>query len=810
MIRNFFKVVIRNIIRDRYFTSVNIVGLAIGLAAGVLIFSYVLQELGYDTTHPDVDRMYRVNQTAIWNPEGGIMSSSVLPLARTLIQDYPEIESALRINTPGGQLVRYEQGTDVKAIYENEFLAADSNFFSFFDFKLREGDPATCLRGKNKVVLSSRAAKRFFGDESPMGKTLLIGDPRIPVEVTGVTEEQPRNMHFHFDYMVSIYTNPSIKDFEWSWIWTQVVTYVKIRPDADVAALEKKFDGIATRYVEPTFARFGMNYQDFIKEKDGWHFYLQPVRSIHLYSQNTGNRLGPVSDIRYVYIFSMVGGFVLLLAIINFINLSTARGANRAKEVGVKKVLGAERRTLMLQFQLESVLLTLAATALGLGLMEVLRILINHFIGVQLSLYVWQKELLWFLPLLCIGVGILAGAYPAFYLTTFRPASVLKGRLALGLRKSGLRNVLTAVQFVISIAFIASTIIVYQQLKYFNEKDLGFDRENVLVINHAEKLGTHVEAFRNEAAVLPGVINASVAMDAPGRGSFEDIFTYEGSDAKYPIAMTKMDENFFTTMGMELKVGKTFDKEHGGHGVIINETTATLLGWTPEEAIGKHIKYMGDDVGPEEVVGVVKDFHFQSLRENISPLIFYHINSKMWGDQRIVALKVNSRNTTELLARLKATWKGIVNDAPFEYNFLKEEWIQKYQEEERLAGLFALFSGLSIIIAMIGLVGLVTYSSEQRRKEIGIRKVMGASVTQVVLLLNSNFTRLVIISFVLAVPASWYAMNVWLRQFPYKITIGAGVFAMAGVAMLLITWITVSYQSVRAAMTNPTEVLKDE
>lgn len=813
MFKSFFTIALRSIFRDRYFSLINVLGLAIGIASCLLIFSYVRQQLSYDEMHPDVDRMYRVNQTAIWNPQGGVMSSTSLPLAQTLVNDYPEIEASTRINVPFGQLVRYDDGTEVRAFYEESILFADSNFFAFFAFRLREGDPETALKGVNKVVLSPEAAKRLFGDEPALGKTILMGDDRIPVEVTGVTEKQKENIHFHFDYLTSMYTNPSIKEYEWSWIWTQVLTYIKVKPGTDVAALEKKFVDMASRHVAPTFARFGINYEDFIRDKDGWNFYLQPVEKIHLYSREEGNRAGPVGDIRYVYIFSAVGVFVVLLAIINFVNLTTARAARRAKEVGVKKVLGAFRRSMIVQFQLESILLTLCATVIGLGLTEILRIAISHGLSVQMpALTVWGADMAWFLPALVLGVGFLAGAYPAFYLTALQPVKVLKGRLFSGQKRSGLRNVLVVSQFVISVGFIASTIIVYQQLEYFKQSDLGFDAENVVVVNHAEKLGQHIESFRNEVAGIPGVIDAAIAMDVPGRGGLEDMFMKEGGTEKFPVSMMQMDEHLVKTLDMTIVAGSGYEEgvESDLDKVLINETAARLFGWTPEEAIGKRILYMGDEMSGKEVKGVLRDFHFESLKRNIAPAIFYHSKTPTWNSNRIIALKVSGASTPDVLNGLKLAWSKLIHDAPFEYTFLREEWIRKYQQEERLGGLFTLFTCLSIFIAMIGMVGLVTYSAEQRRREIGIRKSLGATTGQMVFLLNGNFTKLILVSIVLAVPVSWYVMYRWLEQFPYKITINPAVFIVAGVAIIVITWLTVSYQSIRAALTNPAEVLKEE
>lgn len=376
MIRNFFTLAIRNILRDRYFALVNVVGLAIGLAVSLLIYGYVSWQLSFDTFHPDVDRLYRINQTLIWSPEGGIMNATALPLASTLQRDYPEVEEVIRINQPFAQLVSFDDPNNPRAFYEDNIIFADSNFFTFFGFELAQGDKSTALTGKNKIVLTPESAERYFGDESPMGKVLLWGDDKIPAEVTGVTKPLAANAHVDFDGVMSMHTNTLIKQFEW--IWTQVVTYVKLRPNTDVAAFQTKLLDVAKTYAAPTLSRFGIDFEDFTKDKGGWNFYAQPVLDIHLYSSDIGNRLGVDGDIRYIYIFVTVGCFVLLLAIVNYVNLSTARGSKRAKEVGVKKTLGVSQGMLVWQFQFESLVLVSAATVLGLGFMELLRLLINR------------------------------------------------------------------------------------------------------------------------------------------------------------------------------------------------------------------------------------------------------------------------------------------------------------------------------------------------------------------------------------------------------------------------------------------------
>lgn len=812
MIRNFFKTAIRNILRERYFSIINITGLALGIGVCLLIWSYVRFELSYDKFFKNVDRLYRVNQTNIWSQEGGMFGSTGPQLALVLRDEYPEVEEALRVNTPGDYLVRYlNPSGQVDAFNESKVFAVDSNFFDFFSLPLIEGNPKTALKGIGKVVISDEVAKKFFGDEPALGKMLELGDDRTAVEITGVVAKQPDNMHFHFDYLMSIYTNPNIKKFEWSWIWTQEATYIKLKKGADPKALEEKMQSLTKLHVEPSFARLGIDFNDFMRDKGEWKFAIQPVKDIHLYSGEADNRLGPKGDIKYVYVFAVVAFFVLVLAIINFINLSTARGASRAKEVGVKKVLGAMRNSLMLQFQIESILMAFVAMILGLGILELFRILISTALSVDLPFSIWDGgNIIWLCLLLPIGVGFLAGIYPSFYLTSFRPAAVLKGKLATGMRQSGLRNGLVLVQFTVSIVFIVATILVYRQLEYFQSKNLGFDKDNLLIIRNAEKLTDHIKSFRDEVSIMPGVVSASVGMTVPGAGSFEDIYEKEGGDQKLSISQTKIDPYYFETMGLSLVAGRSFDMNRPSdkNAVIPNETTVRLFGWTPEEAIGKHISYF--ELGQSEIIGVVKDFHFTSLRNEIAPAIFYHIDSKMWDFGMMVILKIQSDKAKAILATLQNKWEDANIDAPFEYTFLDQIWAKQYEQEQRLGGLFGVFAGLSLLIAMIGLVGLVTYSAEQRKKEIGVRKVMGASVKQVVLLLNKNFTKLVIISFVISVPLAWYVMNEWLSQFAYRIDIGIGSFILAGTAMLLITWLTVAYQSIKAGLTNPVDVLKEE
>ncbi len=814
MFQNYIKTAVRNILRERYYALIKVAGLALGLGTTMVIFLYVTHELSYDKFHPDVDRTYCVLQTNIWDPRGGVFNSTGPAVALGLRSDFPEIEQVMRINTPGNQVIRYSKSDgDLIAINEERVLAADSNFFSFFDFKLKEGDPKTALMGIGKVVLSDNTAKKLFGDEPALGKIIQVGDKRISVEVTGVTESQPTNVHFNFDYLLSMYTNQSVKNFEWSWIWTQVVTYVKLRPDADPVALDAKLKSFADRAALPTFQRLRMDYTSFAREKGGWHLYLQPLKDLHLYSYKTGNRLGPEGDIRYVVIFSAVGLFILLIAIINFVNLSTARATKRAKEVGIKKTLGVMRKSLIIQFQIEHIVMTFVAMLFGLGFMEILRLSIQPIAGIQLPLSGLNSSLVLVLILLTpIVVGFLAGLYPAFYLTSFKPALVLKGRLASGFRSSSFRNSLVVFQFTISIVLMVATLIIFQQLEFYRTKDLGFDKENLMVINYADKLGNQLESFREEVSHFPGVVSASISTDI--REGFEEIFMREGDDRKYSISMYKAEEHFFETAKMSFVSGRSFEKDRPSdqNAVVLTENTCNLLGWSAQEALGKRILFVGDDVGPQEVIGVVRDVHLQPLRQDIAPFMFFNIETNMYGPERIALIRYDTKDLPRLVSKIENKWKQLSESVPLSYTFYIEGLTRQYQPEQRIGSLFVVFTMLSIIIAIMGLVGLVSYSAEQRKKEIGIRKVFGASLPGIYVMINKEYVRLMIIALFIATPSSWWLMQQWLSSIPdyNRIQVSPMVFVVAFLAELALAMICVGYLALRAASLNPAVVLKEE
>jgi putative ABC transport system permease protein len=817
LLKSYFKISWRNIVRNKGYSAINIIGLAIGIATCLLSYSYIRFELSYDDLHPDVDRLYRVNQTMIWRPEGGKFDSTGPALAQALNEEYPEIEEVLRINTPGASIVRHiaHDGT-VNAINEENILAADSNFFRFLNFPLKEGNPETALTGVNKVVISEAAAKKFFGEKSALGKTLLVGEERTAVEITGVTETQPDNIHFHFDYLLSLYTIPNIKQFEWSWIWTQVVTYAKLRENADEDVLEAKLATLGEKRVKPSSERYGIDYDQIIAGKGGWNFYLQPVRDIRLHSVNIGNRLGPLGDITYVWVFGIIGLFVLILAAINYINLSTARAATRAREIGVKKTLGAYRNSLVWQFQVESILVAAAATFLAVFLAQTISPMLVRFTNIDIPVeLITSPESIPFLFLIPVVTGMLAGLYPAFYLTRFKPVQVLKGKISSGSGDKKLRNTLVTIQFIISIIMIAGTLIIYRQIDYLLTKDLGFDKENIMVVNQAEKLGDHLETFRDEVKKIPGVVDAAIAMDVPGGGYYEDIWLMEGSEAKLPITELKTDPYFFDFMEFSLVSGRKFNPDNPADKIaaIPNESAVRLFGYEPEEALGKKIIYPGDEQTKFEIIGVVEDFHYHSLRQPVSPMVMIPTGANVWGDMRVLVVKFREQDIAgvrELRERIGDRWEELLYATPFQVSFLDQQLEDQYESEKQAGSLLAMLSGLSIIVAVIGLTGLVSYTVEFRKKEIGIRKIFGASISQIILMLNIQYFRLILIALVIATPVTWWLVGQWLNSFAYKTTIHWAVFVLSGLGILVIAFLCVGYLSLRAARLNPAEELREE
>ena len=811
LIGNHLKLAVRNYRRHLGYSLINLTGLSVGLAVCFILFSYTRQELSYDDFHRDIEKMYRVNQTNIWTQDGGWFASTAPPLAEQALQEIPGIEAALRINTPGSFEVRYHpDGQKALVFQENDVLAADSNFFDFFTIPVVAGDPHSALVGKNKAVITEETARKYFGNEPAIGKILLLGDDRVPIQVSAVTADLPVNMHFKFNLLLSMPSNPLVKQFNWSWIWSQVVTYVKVKPGTSISTVNDQMTRLFNPKVRATLDRIGMDYDDFMQGKGNWQFELQPVRSIHLHSTGIGNRLGVLGDIKVIRILQILALLVLVLALINFVNLSTARANMRSKEIGVKKSIGATTINLAQQFQTESVFMTFLAGILAIPVVYLLSALIERSIGIVISFGYFGLAAMLLAALILLGIGFLAGIYPSIYLSSLRPITVL-GANKTKSGSTGMRNVLVTVQFAISLALLSGSLLISKQLNYLSQKNLGFDRENVLVIRNAEKLTNHVDAFRDELIKTTGILDASVAMNVPGQIYYQDIFSREGSDIKLSVNQLKIDPYYFPTLGLKLLVGRNFEPSNPGDQshVIISETTARLFGWTPEEALHQHIIYPGLEIHPE-VIGVSQDFNFQSLYEDIAPIIFFRNDAPIWGDGRVIAIKYLQDQESEVIAQAHRMWDRFNADSPFNYAILNDELAGIYNREHQLSSLVSLLCMLSIFIAALGLIGLVSFTLDQRRKEIGIRKVLGASLGSILFLINRQYLVLFLIGLLIAVPFTWSAVRKWLTDFAYQIPITWTSFVLAGIILMGICLILVGVLIYNANRANPIRSIRQE
>ncbi|HEX8530333.1 MAG TPA: ABC transporter permease, partial [Cytophagales bacterium] len=683
-------------------------------------------------------------------------------------------------------------------------------FFSVFTFKLKEGNPAAALLEPQTLVLSQTTARKYFGNGPALGKTLIVGNFNSAYRVTGVMEDMPHNAHFHFDMLLSMASFASSRGTEW--VSNNFYTYAVLREGTPVSTFAGKMPGLVQRYVAPQLAQaFQYPFEQFQKNGGKWAFFTQPMGDIHLYSDFPEGEIEPNGSITYVYIFSAIAGFILLIACINFMNLATARSANRAKEVGIRKVLGSVKSRLVGQFLTESLIYSLVAVALAYALTSLCLQPFNAIAGKNLSAGVLLSGwLLGGIVVLTLGVGILAGSYPAFYLTSFRPVEVLKGRLKAGARSSHIRNALVVSQFAISICLIICTWVVYGQLEYTRNKNLGLDKENVLVVTNARRLGTNLQAFKQTLARQAQVANVTVAGQLPADNeSNNTVFRKEGSTEDNVFGFFRADEDYFTTLKMKLVQGRGFSRQFGTDtaAIVINEAAAKQLGWA--EPLGRKLLFYGegpDRVRPLTVIGVVKDFNFESLRNKIAPIIIMYAR----GPESYAAVRLKPGSAEAGVALAEKIWKQHAPAEPFEYAFLDQNFDALFRAEQRLGKVFAIFTGLGIFIACLGLFGLSAFVAEQRGKEIGVRKVLGASVPQIVLLLSGDFTRLVLIAFGVAAPLAWYAMHRWLENFAYRAPISPLTFVLAGVAALFIAWITLSFQAVKAAVTDPVKTLRSE
>ncbi len=810
MLGNYLKFAIRLSFKHKVYSIINILGLAIGIAAFLFILLYVQDELSYDKYNEKYDRIYRVNTFGTLSGEEFNAPYTPIPLAKNLLKDFPEVESATRIIAGSHKLIRYED----KRFSEKRFFYGDSSFFEIFDIPLIQGSPKTVLNQPNTVVVTVKTAKRYFGDEDPIGKVIKL-DNGLEYKVTGVCENVPSNSHFHFDLIASIIT---YEDFSYgeNWINLRVLTYIVLKKGIHQKQIEKKLPAFLFKYIGPQLEEYlGFSLEDFDAAGQTYEYYLQPLKDIHLKSDLDMN-LEPGGQITYIYIFSLIAFGILLIASTNFMNLSTARSAVRAKEIGMRKVMGSHRFSLIQQFLTESVLFSVIALIIGLALVELLMNEFNILTNKQLSFSLFNN---WYLlPLLLIFsvmLGFLAGCYPAYYLSSFNPIDVLRRNNKVGTKKSKLRSAMVLSQFTVSILLFIGTIIIYKQLDFIQNKELGFDKENVIVLRRAYAVSKKIEAFKAELMKNPSIISASIAGDVPGENASETFsFLLPGrpSSELRPISFILCDEDYAKTLDIKLVDGRFFSEDNvaDSTAIVINEACADALGLS--DPVGEYLilPNVKDTVINIycKIVGVMKNFNYKSLHEEIKPALCFPFQ-KDWHVQYL-AIKVREGSVDKTIHFLEDQWNSFVDDQPFEFFFIEDRLNSLYYNEKTTARLFIIFSILAIFIACLGLFALASFTAEQKAKQISVQKVLGASVSNIVFSLIKEFTKWVIIANIIAWPIAWYLADIWLSNFAYQTKISIWIFIVSAAISLFIAVLTVGFQAYKAAISNPVKAIKYE
>jgi putative ABC transport system permease protein len=801
MLKNYLITAWRNIYKNKLFSAINILGLSVGIALCFIIMLYVQDELSFDRFNVEADRTYRIAFKANING-GDIFEANVMPpVAAALKKEYPEVEEATRLNSNGDTKVSYNN----KTFKENRLVIVDSNFFSVFTLPFVKGDPKTALMEPHTIVLTKDIAHKYFNDEEPLGKLLKIDNEMF--KVTGVMENMPANAHFHFDLFTALSNLPYAKDP--SWMSSGMFTYIVLKKGIDYKKLEAKFPDMVEKYMGPQIQQnMGISLEQFRTKGNKLGFILQPLTSIHLYS-HSNFELGESGDATYLYVFGGIAVFMLIVACINFVNLSTASASRRAKEVGVRKVAGSGRFQLISQFLSESVCITMIALIIAFVLIKLALPVFNDLSGKHVH---FDTKPVFAFVVLGLLVGLIAGLYPAFYLSSFKPIAVLKGKLTSNHKSFGLRSSLVVFQFFISVGLIIGTIVVYQQMKFIQNKKLGYDREQLLTIPNSYALGKNEQVYKQDLLKDSRIVSATVSWYKPaGPSGNNNALAYpEGHDNQIRKTLEyHVDELYIPTFGMQMAAGRNFSASFATDSLamIINENAAKAFGWGTAHAIGKTIIRQNSDRGknvPFHIVGVVKDFNFKSLHEPITPLLM------TLQPEGGLTFKIKTADISGLLATMKKQWEAFHTDEPFTYAFMDDLYNKTYSSEQKTGSILNMFSILTIFVACLGLFGLATYTAEQRTKEIGIRKVLGASIMQVTQMLSKEFLKLVLIASLIAFPVAWWAMNGWLQSFAYRIDISWWVFAFAALAALLIALLTVSFQAIKAAIANPVNSLRSE
>ena len=819
MFRNYFKVAIRNLWKRKVYTFINILGLATGMTVCLLIVMFIQSELSYDNFQQRADQIFRVVLDRRY--PGRSTSYSIIPssIGGAIKREYPEVQESTRMFDLVGNTFFFLR-TGNKVFEEKKVLAADSNFFRVFTGNFIAGDPVNALMEPNSAVITESAAKRLYGSATnAFGKSFETErNPNVNNHflITGVIKDWPDNSHFLFDILISASTFPFVKQVNYTGF--SAYTYLLLNKNASPQLLEAKFPQIIEKYVSTQIEQnFGQSWKQFQKAGNGYHYYLQPLKKIHLISDLEAE-LRPNGSLQTVYTFAVIAVFILVIACINFINLSTARSVERAREVGMRKTFGSKRQSLIFQFLLESTLLSVTGMLIAIALIFSLLPLFNQVSGKTLSLtsFLDTSHILMLIGLTLL-VGVLAGLYPAFLLSSFKPIMVLKGRFKSNKAGLVLRNGLVIFQFAISVILIICTIIVNQQMNYMLGEKLGFKKDHIIIINRADLLDKKTDAFKNELLKIPGVEVISGASSMPGvQNFFGTVFQQVGSKESVTGRGLVVDDQYQHALDLQMKEGRFFSKQFATDSlaVVLNEKAVQELGL--KQPLGARLtnpdpQFNAPDGSPYiyTVVGVLKDFHFQSLHEQISPLII--TNSARFDDVNgLMTVRIKGDNFKQAVTAIGNIWQKFVEQHPFHYDFLDKTLEAQYLHEQTTQRIFTVFSVLAIFIACLGLLGLAAYTTQQRTREISIRKVLGADTSNIVRMLTKDFLKLVGVAALVAFPLAWWAMHTWLQDFAYRVTLAWWVFALAAIIAALIALLTISFQAIKAALTNPVNSLRAE
>jgi len=810
MFRNYFKIAWRSLKKQPFFTLINTLGLAIGMAGSLLIALYIYQEMHYNDMFADANRIYRIDMDIKFGGAEIKSGETSPPMAQTLKKDFPEVENTVRFRTLGSNLFRnIDKTTNLK---ELSTTYVDSSFFEMFGLELINGNRESALKDPNTLVMTRTAAENHFGSVDVVGKRLLLNNEDTYI-VTGVMEDLPENS-FLKDYSMFMAMAGNVASRENIWGSHNYYTYIKLSPETNLDNFQLQLDGLLDKYVLPwaqkTFP--GMTKESFAASGNYIRYHTIALTDIHLYSENQ-LEMGEKGAIQNIYILSFIGFFLIFLACVNFMNLSTAHSLKRSKEVGIRKTLGSNRVQLIVQFLTESGIVVFSSLILAIIIAFIALPFFNDIAGRNISIPF--TEPLFYVTLLSITflLALFSGSYPAFVISRFIPVDTLKGYSVKNNNKWNIRSMLVVFQFGVAVFLIVGTLVVFQQLEFIQNKDLGFEKEQVLVINDAYAAEQNLNALKQDIINLSSVKSVTVSsfMPTPSARSNSSLFRENAMDQQYAIQMQtwNVDENYLKTLNLELIAGRNFNAQTAADStaIIINESTLATLGLNAEEALGVRVTEEVERENPEfyHIIGVIKDFHYESLREDIGALGLFLDKSS--GS---MAIKLKTNDLTSVLTNIENLWTERAPGQPFNYRFMDDAFEASYKEERRLSRIFIVFTGLSIFIACLGLFALAAFNAQNKTKEIGVRKVLGASVSQITIDLTTDFLKLVAIAILIAIPFGWYFMDMWLQDFSYRIQIGWEILSFSALLVITVAIITVSYQSVKAAIANPVKSLRTE